>query len=196
MLLGLMVGQLRGGAPTHHPSRTLLAGLLVLWAVVADLSVKQIAIHKPGHRLLLVTAAGVASLVGAWGVTSAALETGMNRGPEERLGAWLSGHATHEQVLLRPRDYGYFAVKVMLPPGARFEMSRAIDPRKKDSKSPLRTRQALSAYLTRHGATWIALPLDTRLPRGCSGEKLYEADHWRVVRVTQDGCLGDETPAR
>ncbi|MCS6900381.1 MAG: glycosyltransferase family 39 protein [Myxococcales bacterium] len=177
LIVALALAELRGGAPTHHPERTLLAPIFVL--IVA--SVAAIAtLHGRGARpwVLLIALAGCFGAL-RWRPTREGL--GADRRKEIALGLALrSALPPTERALLVADSFGFFAVQAALarPGSLQAVVPRIIDPRSTTEHDPLETRETLAEFLRTHPETeWLILrpgqapwlpeqPGEQRLPGG------------------------------
>lgn len=78
----LAYGNLRDGAPTHHPERALLGVMLILALFVADVGMTKLAALAEGGQSLLVKAGGSVFAI-AWIISSVRGATPPGQGPTE-----------------------------------------------------------------------------------------------------------------
>lgn len=183
LVLFLVAGSLVGGAPTHHPERTLLAAWLV--AAVAQIDLQHAVRFPPLHAR---GAAGTAAVLGfaalvAIGVLHDARQTlgePFERHGEERIGLALRAVVPPgERVLVATDDYGYFAVGAAFGRPADVAVDRTHDPRAGAESSSLASAETLRARLAAERAQYVVakrpVPIDGR-------ERAREGD-WRVIAV-------------
>jgi hypothetical protein len=114
MLVGLVLADLRDGAPTHHAERTLLS-LWLLFAISAGdaLATAWAAGDRRGRQRLTLLVTGSA-LVGAVGIRPffARRDSFIDRADEVAIGrrAAALAMAPGDRLLVDTPDYGYFAV--------------------------------------------------------------------------------------
>ena len=154
LLLGLVVGDLRGGAPTHHPGRALLSiWLLGVLAAVVTLAAALRGASRPA-RLLTVPLMPL----GIWAAQTVALAPGgfVDRHAEEALGRFLAKQASGQTVVLATPDYGYLAVQAAAGTPNRFLVTDRHDPRDPTVSVPPQLR-ALDR-LGQSDAHWLVAP--------------------------------------
>lgn len=168
LLLFLVLGDVRGGAPTHHPERALLS----IWLIAPALGLHLVGEHIAAVRRALPTPNQAASLwrtpvpfVVAFMLFLTAglrVEPGAfaDRAEEERLGRTLAG-TTGQVVLLTP-DYGYFAVQAASGVPSRFILVERNDPR--DVRLATSAEERARAALEEARAPWAVVPLGLVLP--------------------------------
>lgn len=133
ILTFLFIGALLGGAPTHHPERTLLTvWLLGAMALIDWLrELRWPPLHVQGF-VANGAVVGFAGLVAAgvlWD-THRALENPVRREDEELLGRELRKLVPQgERVLVETGDYGYFAVMAAFGRPGDVMVDRKHDPR-------------------------------------------------------------------
>jgi len=143
-----------GGAPTHHPERTLLLVWAVGWIAAADWLAGRHAPNGTGWdrwRHLWVTATLLFLVTRTHSVSS---WYGVRRGEEVRLGTWLRQH-TEGPLLLAPEDYGYFAIMAAMGAPERVRLGGSVDPPDKDARSAFSTVAGLRSRVGREGARWL-----------------------------------------
>jgi hypothetical protein len=153
-LLVLVLGDVRGGAPTHHPERA-LSGLWML-AVLLGFAVVS--------RLPQRTAAIVAMLVLGVALPFRLQLTPASYGPrpeEEAAGQLLRRHISPDtRVVLATTDYGYFAIQAAAGSPQRFIVAQRHDPR---DPSTLPLPQAALGAARKGNACFIVAPLCVEL---------------------------------
>jgi hypothetical protein len=152
----LVVGMLVGGAPTHHPERTLLLVWLLGVFAVADLA----ALRRPPHWF-------AALLLGAlaidWGTSLA--DRGIDRRSEETIGTQLRSLVPRgERVVLATTDYGYFAVQAAFARPSDALIDQTHDPREKSEASILADHWNAAERLRALGARWLVAPSQVAFP--------------------------------
>ena len=181
VLLALSAAQATGGAPTHHSERPLLMVWLAGWIAVADLV--SVARFR-SHRGWPWSVAAISLSVVAWfavRMVHAAPFYGVHRQQEARVGAWLHDNAHQGDVLLEPRDYGYFATIAKFGAPERVVLGRSVDPRAAPAPSPFRDEDALRARLQQSQIRWLVASgtaIDTASRVGTVRARL---DDWIVV---------------
>jgi 4-amino-4-deoxy-L-arabinose transferase-like glycosyltransferase len=157
LVAALALAELRGGAPTHHPERALLAPIFVL--LVAGVAAVA-TLRGRGARpwVLLVALAGCSGAL-RWKPTREGL--GADRREEIALGLALRGALPPgERALLIADSFGFLAVQAALArPGALLAIvPRRVDPRSSTEVDPLENRETLSVFLETHpGMKWLVL---------------------------------------
>lgn len=134
VLIALVAAEARGGAPTHHPERAVLAITIVAWVAAVDLLDRTAARLRPtawlaGAAVLLVIVSGLRlrSLLPGYGV---------DRSAEIATGRWIAEHVpSADRVMIEPSDYGYFAIMAASGRPETMSVTRTLDPRKKDEPS-------------------------------------------------------------
>jgi len=155
LLLVLVSGDLRGGAPTHHPERALLSLWLLVPAVSLHLLGSQISSTPRGLAVSLVL--GAALVTALFRVPPGAFA---DRREEERLGRILA--KTQGQVVLLTPDYGHFAVQAASGRPDRFLLLDRHDPR--DPRPAASPGELVRAALSTTKAPWAVVPLGVTAP--------------------------------
>lgn len=159
LLVVLVLGDLRGGAPTHHPERALLSLWLLAPAVSLYLLVQSTPSFPAARRLTL----GLSLLAFTLPLTALfqpPAGTFADRAEEERLGRRLQ-ESSGPIVVLTP-DYGYFAVQAASGHPSRFVVVDKNDPR--EARPELSPEDRARAVLERTGAPFAVLPLGVVAP--------------------------------
>jgi hypothetical protein len=154
LLLVLVSGDVRGGAPTHHPERALLS----LWLVAPIVSLQLLRAAAPFPRGLVPSLLVGATLVTAFfRVPPGAFA---DRAEEEHFGRLLE--KTSGQVVLLTPDYGHFAVQAASGRPDRFLLLDRHDPR--DPRPPASPEELVRAALASTRAPWAVVPLGVTAP--------------------------------
>ncbi len=132
LVVFLIAADVRGGAATHHPERSLLPVFWFLALITAGL-VSNLAQSAERPWLLPALALPLALAGGLW-LRPALLPTFAHRGEEEHVGRLLRRMGA-SQVALDTDDYGYFAIQAALGHGASFPL-RDHDPRRPARPAP------------------------------------------------------------
>jgi len=146
----LVLGEARGGAPTHHPERALLAiwtttSFLAgyLWCTRSTVATQRYAASACALCLLL------AHLFAPWGHRLAASRL---RAPEEEVGRALASLSPTATVGLATKDYGYFAIMAAAGAPGRFKIWSRHDPREQQGQA------ALSTWVEQQPMTFLVAP--------------------------------------
>jgi hypothetical protein len=155
LVVFLLAGQFLGGAPTHHPERT----LLVVWMLAAFVAV-DLAWHGRAPRWLALPVLALLALDYRVELT----DSGFHRDQEELAGSHL--HAlvpAGQRVFIATPDYGYFAVMAAWarPSDTAYETR---DPRAKTDKPLLADRWNAPARLKAENAQWLVAPSGAVFP--------------------------------
>lgn len=189
MVSALTCAQLTGGAPTHHPERTLLAVWAVGWIVTADLlyGIGQ----QPGAGWDRWRRLWLAAVVAFQVVRTASVSSwyGIRRDDELAVGAFLEAHEGH--VLLSPTDYGYFAIQAASGAPERFEVVGSVDPRKEHTASPFDDSGSLPSFVSERATAWVVARGKHALAAEQVGTLAFESGEWRVIRC---GRAANEAP--
>ncbi len=181
VVLALTIMEATGGAPTHHPERTLMLVWMVEWAFATDL------IERTGviERLRLGSLAAAAIVVALLGrqLVEQAGQGQADRRAEERVGAWLGAHAARDTILIDPVDYGYFAIIAAAGAPARVALSHSIDPRDGSTPSPFAHEQALRERIAQTGARWLVVREDRGQAARLVGSVQASESGWEIARV-------------
>jgi hypothetical protein len=170
MVAALLGAELVGGAPTHHPDRTLLAPWFVLWLASADLLDRSLG-DRRGAGWIAAAAVIVFDVARtAWIVPY----YGQDRRDDVEAGLYLRGQGA-EAVLIEPVDYGYFAVIAAYGKPEEATLTHTIDPRIKLEAPSLRVRAA--------GAKWIV----ARESYPELGVTTARFGKWTIMRASEDG---------
>lgn len=183
VVVALTLAQVTGGAPTHHPERTLLLVWALGWIAAADGFAGRHAARGAGWTLwrsLWVSSALAFMLVRTHGACGS---YGVTRADEIRLGRWLRDHAPGT-VLLAPKDYGYFAVMAAAAGPDRFRLAGSVDPRDAKESSPFEHEDALRERVRQEGARWLVAPegQPARVARRLGRQRVVVGE-WTVVEI-------------
>jgi len=148
VLAFVLVGELLGGAPTHHPERTLLvAWLLAAMALphlLQELRWPPLHVQGPAANAMVMGFAALLA-VGVLRDTHRTIEAPAKRHEEEAIGRLLRTLVPEgERVLVATEDYGYFAVMAAFGRPGDVVVDRTHDPRKAQEASLLRDPEALA----------------------------------------------------
>lgn len=168
LFIVLVLGDVRGGAPTHHPERALLS----LWLIAPALGLSLLGAHITAVRQARLSAQPTTS---SWRTPlpfvlalsllftagpRAASGAFARRAEEERLGRALAG--TTGQIVIATPDYGYFAVQAASGAPERFLVVDRNDPRTQRSAAPLEERTRAQLEETR--ARFAVVPFGLVVP--------------------------------
>ena len=155
LLVFLLVGQLAGGAPTHHPERALLLVWLLATLAAVDLA-SQI---RPKAWLAIPV---VLLLVLDYASTFS--DRGIRRENEERVGQQLRALVPRgERVFAATHDYGYFAImSAWGRPGDVVVDSQ--DPRLKSNTTLLRDPWNAVVRMRAENVSWLVAPSTVVFP--------------------------------
>ncbi|MDI1451154.1 glycosyltransferase family 39 protein [Polyangium sp. 6x1] len=156
-LVALSAALIKDGAPTHHPERALLVGLLLCALVAGDLAATLLPRASRKTRL----GAGAAAL--ALLVFSLVIVRRWFRGEDfvPRTDEVAIGEAARalvppgERVLVEVRDYGHFAITAALGRPEDVVLDRDLDPRKAATASTFDAPLGLSRRLTEARARFL-----------------------------------------
>jgi hypothetical protein len=152
----LSIGDLVGGAPTHHPERV----LLVVWLACALAAADLATVVRPPPALVAVVV-----LLLALDYRATLADRGVDRRSEETSGAQLRSLVPRgEHVVVATTDYGYFAVIAAFgrPSDAIVDLSH--DPRVKSEKSIVADHWHAPDHLRQEGARWLVAPSTAVFP--------------------------------
>jgi len=182
MLVALTLAQSTGGAPTHHPERTLLLVWAIGWIATADLLAGEFA--RRGRGWDLWRRAWLAGVIVFMLVRTHALTPwyGVRRSEEVQLGRWL-GENTHGPVLLAPIDFGYFAVMAGMGDPDRVMLASSVDPRAATAPSPFEDEARLRERIARDSVQWLAATGEQARVAERMGDKRFGLGPWSVVSV-------------
>ncbi len=150
----LVAGDLRDGAPTHHPERAVLAVWLCAAIVVGDI-LPQLVTRR---RLPALAAAGAAFALGAVLVRPwfAKRDSYIDRSREVAAGALArSVVPATERVLVDTPDYGFYAVIAGFAQPERAAPVSDHDPRHAPPADAFASPAALEARARAAGARWV-----------------------------------------
>jgi hypothetical protein len=169
----LILGAARGGAPTHHPERALLACFLIAPLFVASWA------HPPFRRQVLGLATMGALLGAGLRVAEVAAPSAyVNRSREEAVGDFIERSLPKAvPVALALPDFGYFTVMAAAGKPQRFEILERHDPRERDGKLSLSTK--LRTFVEGGGCYWVS---ESALD-GPTGETLFSRADLEVRRA-------------
>jgi hypothetical protein len=194
LLAGLVAAEARGGAPTHHPERAVLALWCLAGLVVADAGARAWRARRSPVGRVRRAALGAGAL-GAGALGAAALATrarswpetlGPSRAAEVELGRALAARVpAGERVLVVPSSYGFFATAAALGrPGDLVALvPRAVDPRSNEGDA-FESAASLAAAAERADARWALADANQRPTAeaaGWPGERL--SGEWWLYRA-------------
>jgi hypothetical protein len=168
LLLLLVVGDLRGGAPTHHAERALLP-VWLLGAVVAAEHWPSVLEPLTRARRLAVVATMVALVCWLAALRPRPYGSGANRSAEIEIGEALLGQDA-DRVAIDTPDFGFYAVMAALGRPSRALPLDDRDPRRQLPPDAFESASELSSRMTALGARWLVTtrahaPLATALGR-------------------------------
>ncbi len=181
LVASLTLAQGTGGAPTHHPERTLLAVWAVGWMAAADLLVGKGARQGVGWtrwRYIWLASVLTFALIRT---NSVASWYGVHRAKEQLIGAWLRSY--EGRVLLAPKDYGYFAMVAAMGQPERVQLGGSVDPRFMHQPSPFDTQEALRARIAGGGFRWVVASEQQAQGARQMGSVKYSQGSWIVVEA-------------
>ncbi len=156
LVVFLLIGQLAGGAPTHHLERPLLLVWFLATFTLVDLASTRRA------PLWLAVPALVLFVLDARRQLS---DPGASRLSEEIAGIQLRSLVPRgERVVLATNDYGYFAVTAAL--GRPFDtiIDASHDPRVQEDATLLSDHWNAPARIKAEGAAWLVAPSSVVMP--------------------------------
>lgn len=178
LLLVLICGAVREGAPTHHPERALLSCYLFSGVALGALWTQ--APRAARTRLSLFLGAGAILGLGLRSAGAYERQPFVNRRHEEAAGRWISAHLPEsEKVALALSDYGYFSVMAAAKGPGRFEVLEKHDPREASSRDNRQTK--LTRFRKSGGCTWVEAPDAVRK----AAVVVYQSDKIAVFRGTE-----------
>lgn len=208
-LLALVLGDLRGGGPTHHAERALLTGWLFV-AVLAGDALLRLARPRPlfaarvarlPPKLAVGVALGAVTLI-AWGahglrrpdLTSASFQQRVDEIAAGRLLRTLA--APTDPVVVATDDYGYFAVLAALGSPGRAHVLEDHDPRRSSgaSPSPEERQRRLLELAAATKSRWLVVPRVWSAGPAL-GRPQTESGALEIRRFTP-GEAGENSPAR
>ena len=159
VLLGfLVVGDLRGSAPTHHAERALMAVWLLLALFAGDVLVRAVANLKLRGRICLGSAVLVAfGLAGTVRANLAEREPFIDRSDEVAIGEHARHRSTAGRLVIDTPNYGFFAVMAAFGDPGRAEPLDDRDPRRRRLAHPFATAQRLRRVLRPRAADWLVV---------------------------------------
>lgn len=176
MIAMLSAASIRGGAPTHHVGRAVLAVWLLLAIGVGEGARVALASPKRAHfaGLVLVVMPLGAFVLRPW---YARLDSFITREHEIAIGRVVAPHLTGALALVEARDYGFFAVQAGSGAPRRLLLDRSLDPRGAVRSSSFTSAAAIRRRAEALGATVVlghltpatqelGAPLATRGPWG------------------------------
>ena len=182
----LVLGDLLGGAPTHHGERTLLA--VWLWtALVAAFLAEQLLLDRSRRRevrLALLGSVVLATLLlGALVRPRFPRDAFASRNAEVDLG--LRARSRHiPRLAIAASDYGYFAVEASFGSPSATLIIDDHDPRRARSRDLLAEQPAeLARRLTSQGVHWLALPLSRRATVKSIADERDRNERWALVEL-------------
>lgn len=156
LALGLIAGDLGGGAPTHHGERALLAAWFWCALLLSSCS-EALRTLSLRARLSALGAALVSMAVALFVVRPGfAREPFANREAEVELGARARSRAL-ERLAIDAPDFGYFAITASF--GRPTVVLDELDPRRARARDLLaESPESLALDLRARGIGWLALP--------------------------------------
>ena len=176
LLAFLVVGALVGGAPTHHPERTVLLLWILGSAALVDLGQNLVgpdSLRRHKGLLRLGEIAVVALL--AFDMHRQLDGTGVDRRSEISAGRALRALVAPDQrVIVATDDYGYFAVIAAFGRPLDCAVDRTHDPRAARAQSSLSSPEAMIDRITAERAAWLVAPASSALPAALMKRELVE----------------------
>ena len=182
-IAALSLAMVNDGAPTHHPERAVLVGMLLAALIAGDLAAHLLASRATRAVTLAFTTLTVilAALVIRPRIT--ADESFTSRTDEVAIGrAARARMAAGDHVLVEIADYGHLAVVAALGRPENAVLDRAIDPRSPPTSSSFDEAAALRARIASTGVSWIlARPSD--VTRQVLRDPLQIQGKWALYEV-------------
>jgi hypothetical protein len=168
LLVFLVLGQLRDGAPTHHAERALLAPWLITALGIGELlsrAVSELGSRRRAAAIGLFVAASAALAVRSTrlreqGFADRAAEIDIGRSARRLVDKGSTRPTEGAPLLINTSDFGYFAVSAAF---GRPEATQAIgqaDPRLRTPPERLDSPERVHQALVRSHATFVVLPLE------------------------------------
>ncbi len=156
MVALLSAAAMRGGAPTHHAGRAVLAVWLAV-AVYAGAAIATAFLRgRPERRAVLaLSAASIALGVLILRPWYARLDSMTTRTRELSIGAAASALPRDARVLVEVRDFGFFAVEAASGAPWNFVLDRELDPRVAARESSFATAALLERRIAAVRATHV-----------------------------------------
>jgi hypothetical protein len=186
-IAALSIALVRDGAPTHHPERATLVGLLILALAVGDLGARAFrAAATPSDREVTAFGAFVVVLIGLFLVRPFLFREHFNARTDEvaigRAAAEIVPPGT--KVLIEIHDYGYFAILAAFARPADAVLDRSIDPRDPPIPSSFDDPAALRRRASESGAAYfIARPPPSPAPP--PGTPMATRGVWALWRIEE-----------
>jgi hypothetical protein len=161
LLVFTVVGELRGGTPTHHEERVLLALWFAFAVVAGDLGTLALSKLAPARRLLALAAVffaaaalllGRSSLAKVAGFSDRAREVSIGEAARRVVGAGA------ERLAIACDDYGYFAVMAGFGAPSRSATLASHDPRVRPTTDLFTHRDSLLRAVQEQRAHLLVLP--------------------------------------
>jgi hypothetical protein len=152
----LLIGQLVGGAPTHHAERA----LLLVWLLGVFAIVEIASLRRPPAWVVLLAVAGLAI---DWG--SSLADRGVDRRSEETIGTQLRSLVPKgERAVVATNDYGYFAVIAAFGRPSDAVIDQTHDPRQSSETSIVADHWNAPELLRSQSARWLVAPSQIVFP--------------------------------
>jgi hypothetical protein len=179
VLLGFLIwGDLRDGAPTHHPERPLLCIWLV-GCLVAAVAVTHWFERRRGWLLAALPLVVTASVLRPWYTYR---DSFADRRSELSIGRQASQLVRSGRLLIDSGDYGYFAVVAAFEDPRRAVGVVDGDPRQQKLAFP-NPAARLQHHLRAASAEWAVIDRAALPGLGDAGSVLAEADRLLLVKI-------------
>ncbi|MCL2822953.1 MAG: glycosyltransferase family 39 protein [Polyangiaceae bacterium] len=187
----LLIAQLNGGAPTHHPERPLLGLWAVGWIAAADMLPRKLC--STDRRLITwrtLLAAAVCALM-IIRLPALCKTYGVDRSEEIQIGKWLRQHAADntgsvENILIAPQDYGYFAILAAAQSGKsqnKITIASPIAPGNHRSQSPFESEELLLRRAASENVKWLVVSSAESQLAQSVGKTRFATTNWIVVEL-------------
>jgi hypothetical protein len=181
LVLGLVAGDVFGGAPTHHGERTLLS--VWFWCAILLAHLAELTRRRNAREHQLAIAAGLIAACVGWAAIRPRFERDAfaDRRAEIDLGERARRRAI-ERLAIDATDYGYFALIASFGKPALVLDDR--DPRKAPSRDRLaESPEDVGRQLASQGVRWLAVP-SARAELTRSIAQVRERNqHWALVEL-------------
>lgn len=190
LLVFLVMGDLRDGAPTHHGERALMTIWLWLAVFAGDSLSSAWRRAAPPARALLIASTGLitapaTAIVRPW---FGRRDTFIDRAAELEAGRAAAITAgPNDRLLVDTPDFAFYAVMAGFARPSRVLPLSDHDPRHRDASDPFETPEALRARILAAGATLVLL--DSRHHAAAEGIGVVERTlgKYVLVRVAKAG---------
>ncbi len=185
VLVALVVGDVRDGAPTHHPERAVLVVWLGMAVLAGTLTVNLIENSDRRRRLRIIATVIATTFIGALGLRPwlAKRDGFIDRSDEIALGSVAAASCPPGVIAVDTHDFAFYSIIVGVADPTRGRTIDDRDPRRQRAADPFRHSSALRRRLQDMGARCVIAERAHAAVAATTGEVTRRTHRYTLVRV-------------